>query len=72
MLSGFMFDLRNVPDVIRWIGQILPATHFMELLKSLFLSGNVWPQIFTKSAILAGYAVVLLGLARLVTRKRLD
>lgn len=72
MLSGFMFDLRNVPLVIRMIGQILPATYYMELLKTLFLAGNVWPIVIKNSFVLAAYAVILLGLARFVTRKKLD
>jgi ABC-2 type transport system permease protein len=72
MLSGFMFDLRNAPTVIRTIGQVLPATHFMELIKTLFLAGNVWPLIIKNCTILAGYAALFLGLAHLVTKKRLD
>lgn len=72
MLSGFLFDLRNVPFLVRAVGAVLPATYFMELIKSLFLTGNHWPLIARNCAILAGYAVVLLGLARIVTRKRLD
>ncbi|UGQ47162.1 ABC transporter permease [Massilia endophytica] len=72
MLSGFLFDLRNVPVVVRVVGNVLPATHFMELVKTLFLAGNVWPLILRNCAILAAYAVVLLGLARFVTRKKLD
>lgn len=72
MLSGFIFDLRNVPTAIRVIGKLLPATYFMELVKSLFLAGDFWPMILKNCAILAAYAVALLGLARLVTRKRLD
>jgi ABC-2 type transport system permease protein len=72
MLSGFFFDLRNVPAVIHLVGNALPATYFMELIRTLFLAGNIWPMIFKNCAILAGYAVVLLGLARVVTRKKLD
>lgn len=72
MLSGFIFDLRNVPTAIRVVGDLLPATYFMELVKSLFLAGNFWPMILKDCAILAAYAVVLLSLARLATRKRLD
>lgn len=72
MLSGFVFDLRNVPQAVRIIGQMLPATYFMELVKSLFLAGNHWPLILKNCGILAVYAVVLLALARLVTQKRLD
>src|SRR5207245_3635719 len=72
MLSGFLFDLRNVPLVVRAVGQVLPATHFMELIRTLFLAGDVWPLILKDCAILAAYAVVLLALARRVTRKRLE
>lgn len=72
MLSGFLFDLRNVPFLVRAVGAVLPATYFMELIKSLFLTGTHWPLIARNCAILAGYAIVLLGLARAVTRKRLD
>lgn len=72
MLSGFLFDLRNVPTVIRIVGHALPATYFMELVRTLFLAGNVWSLIFRNCAILIAYAVVLLGVARFVTRKKLD
>ncbi|MDM0079626.1 ABC transporter permease [Variovorax sp. J31P179] len=72
MLSGFLFDLRNVPTAVRIVGQVLPATYFMELIRTLFLAGNVWPLILRNCAILLAYAVVLLGVARFVTRKKLD
>lgn len=72
MLSGFLFDLRNVPVVVRAIGQILPATHFMNLIRTLFLAGDVWPLVLQDGAVLMLYAVVFLALARLVTRKKLD
>lgn len=72
MLSGFLFDLRNVPLAVRIVGQALPATYFMELMRTLFLAGDIWPLVFRNCAILMGYAVLLLGVARFVTRKRLD
>jgi ABC-2 type transport system permease protein len=72
MLSGFVFDLRNVPLAVRIVGHVLPATYFMELVRTLFLAGDQWALILRNGAILAGYAVLLLGLARAVTRKRLD
>jgi ABC-2 type transport system permease protein len=53
------------------IGNLLPATHFMELIKTLFLAGNVWSIVLKDSLLLAAYAVVLLALARAVTRKKL-
>jgi len=72
MLSGFLFDLRNVPLAVRVVGQVLPATYFMELIRTLFLAGDVWPLVLRNCAILVVYAVLLLGLARFVTRKQLD
>lgn len=72
MLSGFVFDLRNVPLAVRIVGHVLPATYFMELVRTLFLAGDQWALIAKDCAILAGYAVGLLALARAVTRKRLD
>lgn len=71
MLSGFMFDLNNVPTVVRLVGMALPATHFLELIKTLMLAGNVWPIIIKDGLILAAYATLFLGAARRVTQKRI-
>jgi ABC-2 type transport system permease protein len=72
MLSGFLFDLRNVPLPINVAGHAVPATYFMELLRTLFLAGDVWPLALRNGLILLAYAAVLLGIARFVTRKKLD
>ena len=72
MLSGFVFDLRNVPLVIQIVSQLLPATHFMELVKSLFLAGTIWPMVLKNCAILAAYGVLLAFVTGRTLRKRLD
>ena len=72
MLTGFLFDLRSVPDWIRIVGYLLPATYYMEIAKTLFLAGNSWPLLIKNSLILCVYAVIFLGLALHVTRKRLE
>lgn len=72
MLSGFVFDLRNVPVVIQIVSQVLPATHFMGLIKTLFMAGDVWADILRTSAILIAYSGVLIILTRRAMRKKLD
>ncbi|KXV70073.1 hypothetical protein AD951_03950 [Acetobacter malorum] len=72
MLSGFVFDLRNVPIAIQAISQILPATHFMSLIKTLFMAGDNWPAIFRAITILGLYAVILIFLTQRTLRKKLD
>jgi len=71
MLSGFLFDLRSMPAVVRAITYALPARYFVALLQTLFLAGNVWSVIVPNATALAGMAVMLLILTRGVTRKRL-
>ncbi len=71
MLSGFIFDLRNMPIAVRVVSQLLPATHFMGLLKTLFLAGDNWPLFARNCSILALYAVVLIAATRRNLRKRI-
>ena len=72
MLSGFLFDLHSQPLVIRVISQLFPTTYYLQILKSLFLTGNHWPLLVKNSLLLAGYAVFFLGLARHITRKKVQ
>lgn len=54
MLSGFVFVIRNLPVVIQAVSQILPATHFMSLIKTLFLGNElavVLPPVRHSSAL---------------------
>lgn len=72
ILSGFLFDLRSVPLVARVVGNILPATYYMEILKTLFLAGNNAVILLRDCAALLGYAVLFMGVAIRFTRKNLD
>lgn len=70
MLSGFIFDLHSVPMVIKIVSRFFPATYYLQLLRSLCLTGDYWPLIGKNSLILGGYMVLFIGLAFLLTRKR--
>jgi len=72
MLSGFIFDLRNAPLVVQVISKLLPATHFMAVIKTLFLAGTVWSAVVQACAVLSLYIVVLGLLTHRTLRKRLD
>lgn len=71
MLSGFVFDTRNLPFVVQIISQILPATHFMSLIKTLFLGGDDWALWFKECSILMLYVVVLTFACCNALKKRL-
>jgi len=71
MLSGFLFDLRSMPDVVRWISYVLPARYYVALLQTIFLAGDIWSVIWPNAGMLALMAVILLAATRAVTRKEL-
>ncbi|HEY0942039.1 MAG TPA: ABC transporter permease [Steroidobacter sp.] len=71
MLSGFIFDLRSVPFVVRAVGSVLPPTYYVEALQTLFLAGNVRGLLIKDTAILLIAAIVLLVLIRKNTKKQL-
>jgi ABC-2 type transport system permease protein len=72
ILSGFLFDLRSIPAIARVAGSILPATYYMDMLKTLFLAGDNMAIVLKNSTALLGYAVLFLALAARFTRKKLD
>ncbi|ENW17829.1 ABC transport system, permease component YbhS [Acinetobacter haemolyticus CIP 64.3 = MTCC 9819] len=71
MLSGFVFDTRNLPTVVQIISQLLPATHFMTLIKTLFLGGDDWVLWLKQCGILMIYVVVLTFATTQSLKKRL-
>ncbi len=72
MLSGFLFDLRSMPAVVRLITYVLPARYYVTLLQTIFLAGDIWAVILPNAAVLGAMAGVLLLLTRRSIQKKLD
>jgi ABC-2 type transport system permease protein len=45
LLSGFMFPFRGMPGWAQVIGEVLPITHFLRIVRGILLKGNQWQQI---------------------------
>ena len=53
LLSGFMFPFRGMPQWAQWLGEVLPLTHFLRIVRGILLKGNgvaeivpnVWPIV---------------------------
>lgn len=71
MLSGFLFDLRSMPVLVRYLTCFLPARYYVTLLQTIFLAGDIWPVILPNVAVLAMMAIALMILTRRVTQKKL-
>jgi len=72
MLSGFLYDLRSMPAVIRGITYALPARYAVTLLQTLYLAGNVGGVVWLNLGVLTLMAAGLVLATRLATRKRLS
>jgi ABC-2 type transport system permease protein len=72
LLSGFMFPFRGMPEWAQVLGQILPLTHFLRVLRGILLKGNqfadVWPEIWP--ILLFGVVAMCFGAVRY--RRTLD
>ena len=45
LLSGFMFPFRAMPEWAQAIGEVLPLTHFLRIVRGILLKGNAAPQL---------------------------
>ena len=45
LLSGFMFPFRGMPGWAQVIGEVLPLTHFLRVVRGVLLKGNGWNEI---------------------------
>lgn len=72
MLSGFLFDLRSMPAAARAITILVPARYYVAVLQSAFLAGDVWAVILPNTVVMVVFGLVVLGIVRAITRKRLD
>jgi ABC-2 type transport system permease protein len=48
LLSGFMFPFRAMPVWAQYIGEVLPLTHFLRIVRGILLKGNTAPQLWSE------------------------
>ncbi|WP_421575967.1 ABC transporter permease [Stenotrophomonas maltophilia] len=72
LLSGFMFPFAGMPRPVQWLAEVLPLTHFLRLIRGIMLRGariwELWPEVLALLAFIA----VMMTLAIVRFRKRLD
>lgn len=72
LLTGFAFPFRGMPGWAQALGEILPATHFLRIVRGLMLKAATAPQLANEMAILAFILVVVSALAVSRYRVTLD
>lgn len=70
ILSGFVFPVASMPLPLQVLCRLLPATHFLEVLRGIMLRGENWHPLET--AVLVTQAAVLMTAAIRSFRLRLE
>ena len=72
LLSGFMFPFRGMPGWAQAIGEVLPATHFLRVVRGILLKGNGWVELWPNIWPLIAFTVIVMAFAVVFYRKTLD
>jgi len=71
LLSGFLFPIRAMPAVLQWLTNIIPARHFLVIVRSIFLKGSGLSLLWQPALVLLLFGLTMLGLSSLRFRKKL-
>jgi len=72
LLSGFMFPFRGMPDWAQWIGEALPLTHFLRIVRAVMLKGAGTADILPQLWPIFAFIVVVSAIAMARYRQTLD
>ncbi len=72
LLSGFMFPFAGMPVWAQWIGECLPLTHYLRIVRSIMLKGATIADLHYDALALAGLMLVAMAIAVTRFRRTLD
>jgi ABC-2 type transport system permease protein len=71
LLSGFMFPFEAMPRPAQWIGELLPLTHFLRIVRGVLLKGAPITSLLREVSAILAFMLAALLLAMVSFRKRL-
>ncbi|TCL62297.1 ABC-2 type transport system permease protein [Hydrogenispora ethanolica] len=71
LLSGFMFPREAMPQLIQWIGNVIPLTFYLQILRGIILKGIGLNFLWTQVIALFGFIVAILAISVLKFRKKI-
>ncbi|EIO3973230.1 ABC transporter permease [Vibrio vulnificus] len=72
LLSGFMFPYEGMPVAAQWIAEVLPATHFMRMIRGIVLRGADLFDLWRDTLWMIGFTLLGLIIASTRFNKSLD
>jgi ABC-2 type transport system permease protein len=72
LLSGFMFPFAGMPRWAQWVGEALPLTHYLRIVRSIMLKGSTLADLQFDTLALGGLMLVAMTVAVTRFRRTLD
>jgi len=72
LLSGFLFPFAGMPLWAQWVGECLPLTHYLRIVRSIMLKGSTLAELRYDSLALVGLMLVAMLIAVTRFRRTLD
>jgi ABC-2 type transport system permease protein len=72
LLSGFLFPFAGMPGWAQWIGEFLPLTHYIRIVRGIMLKGAVMADLQFDALALAGLTLLAMTIAVTRFRRTLD
>jgi ABC-2 type transport system permease protein len=72
LLSGFLFPFAGMPAWARWVGEALPLTHYLRIVRSIMLKGSTLADLRYDTVGLAVLTLIAMVIAVTRFRRTLD
>ena len=72
LLSGFMFPFAGMPRWAQWLGELLPLTHYIRIVRGIMLKGATLYDLQSEALALVALMALAMTLAVRRFRRTLD
>ncbi len=72
LLSGFIYEIPNMPKGIQYLTYLVPARYYVDFLQTIFLVGNVWSNIVLNISVIVLFTAAMLLIAKYKNPKTLE
>ncbi len=72
LLSGFLFPFAGMPTWAQWVGEALPLTHYLRIIRAIMLKGSSFNDLHYDAAALTVLMLIAMTIAVTRFRRTLD
>ena len=72
MLSGMIFPVESMPQILRWVSAIIPTRYYISAMRKMMIMGVGIEQVLFELTVLVGMLAALLALSLFTFKKRLE